>query len=538
MNNAVKSILTIVFLTSLSVQISAQGIEKTAIKKVDSLFSSYFNSTSPGAAIAVLHKGEIVFKKTAGLANVEHQIPITDTTVFNIASNSKQMTTLLALVLQEEGKLSFEDDIRKHLPELKDLQHKITIKQLTNHTHGLPNVDEIAHLKGKNLMHHYEVVEMLLNIRSHNYLPGQKFEYNNTGYVLLSEIIERAGKKPFDALLKEKVLEPLGMQHSRSVGYYDETIVNKAYSYRAISSGYIESSVTVGTQGASGVYACLDDLIAYSQNFVAEDAWHANHLEKMQQATALNNGDLIDYGMGIQFENYKGVDIVFHGGGTNGYRSYMLHAPAHELSLIFLSNNGGFEGYGIMYSALETLLGSNIEVPTPSFKTKLTAFEGTYELTPGNFQTIWAEQDSLFFKTNGSNERIFLPRINDNTFKFNQPYSKLIFNADGFKMRFVDFTYVATRTEAPTSMEDLEQYVGIYKNKEHDVTYELVLVDGKIVAKHCMLPDVALDTYSKNCLYAKSSYFGRVDFVRRNTGEVTGFKLSRQYIANMHFSKQ
>src|SRR5690606_17276424 len=174
-----------------------------SLDKVDSLFSAHYTSDKTGAALAIIKNGETIYKNVMGLANVEYNNPITDSTAFNIASVSKQFTTFLALLLEEEGTLSFNDDIRIYLPELEHLPNNITIKQLTNHTHGLSNADELAKLKGLKLMTHKEVVKMLLNIKQVNFKAGEKYEYNNTGYILLSEIIERVGKKPFKEQLQE-----------------------------------------------------------------------------------------------------------------------------------------------------------------------------------------------------------------------------------------------------------------------------------------------------------------------------------------------
>jgi CubicO group peptidase (beta-lactamase class C family) len=302
--------------------------------KINSLFNTHYKSNTTGAAFAIIKDGETVYKNAIGLANVEYNIPITDSTAFNIASISKQFTTYLALLLEQEGKLSFNDDIKIYLPEFNHLPNKISIKDLTNHTHGLPNSYELAYLKevlphGK--MNNQQTLKMLLNIQQTNFNVGDKYEYSNTGYILLAEIIERIGKKPFKEQLQEKIFLPLGMNNSQAVDDVNNVIRNKAYSYRLVNNEYENHPVKLSTIGSSGINATINDMISWAKNYQNPTVGNKSFYDKMQQATQLNSGKKIDYGLGLQFGTYKGLDIVFHGGGTVAYRSYILHIPKHQL---------------------------------------------------------------------------------------------------------------------------------------------------------------------------------------------------------------
>ncbi|WP_340065732.1 serine hydrolase domain-containing protein [Ascidiimonas aurantiaca] len=541
MKSSIKNILTALFLITQCVYVYTQSLTNKMLVKVDSVFTSHYNDNIAAGAFAVIKNGDVIFRKTTGLANIEHRVPASGKTVFNIASNSKQFTALLALILEEEGKLSLQDDIRMYLPELKDLPHKITIKQLTNHTHGLPNVDELAQIKGINRMTHNEVLNMLFNIRQFNFIPGGAYQYSNTGYVLLSQIIERVGKKPYNEQLQQKIFDKLGMNDSESVGDYTEVIQNKAYSYVPVGEGYANNPVKLSTMGSSGVYASLDDLIKWCQNFIKTDHPYKRHLKKMQEPTMLTSGKVIEYGMGIQFENYKGIDIVFHGGGTESYRSYILHVPKHKLSFVFLSNTGGIAGYDIIYSSLEILLHSFMEKEQPFLKTAdLTAYEGTYKLNSSLYLSVWAEKDSLYFGTYRTQEKTFLPQKSRHTFSFIWPFSKLTFHRDSFDLRFVDFTYTARRVIPPVLKNpdiDLSRYVGTYKNAQHESSFELVLMNGQLIVKHPVFNNVELTMYSGTVFYTQNSAFGEIDFYFDKDGNVKGCKLSRQNIHNIMFCK-
>ncbi|WP_027392084.1 serine hydrolase domain-containing protein [Aquimarina latercula] len=536
----IKCILIIILIQPIL--INAQSIRSIDSEKITSILESHFDKKNPGGAFAIIQKGKVIFKKTMGLANVEYQIPIADTTVFNIASNSKQMTSLLTLILQEEGKLSINDDIRDYLPELKELPYKVTIKQLMNHTHGLPNVDELAQIKGIRKMTYEEVITMLFNIRQFNFKPGNDYQYNNTGFVLLSKIITNVGEKTFQEQLKEKVFNPFGMDYSQAVDNYNQVIPHKAYSYTSIENNIINNSVKISTIGSSGVYASLNDLIVWAKNFTRKNSKYQKHFKRMQKETILNNNRVIEYGLGIQFENYKGIDIVFHGGGTEGYRSYILHAPKHDLSLIFLSNAGGLSGYEIIYDSLEILLKDNlINKKEPSYKGDLSSYEGIYELNASTYYNIWEEDNSLYFGTHGTSEKTMLPKTGKNVFDFVLPYSKLIFNEDSLDLRFLDFSFRAKKVDLPTidnSNIDLTKYIGIYKNKDHNAIYELTIIDNKLIVKHTINGTFSLNIYSESMMNVINSYFGKIDFIFNSEGEVLGFNLSRQNLVGQFFEKK
>jgi CubicO group peptidase (beta-lactamase class C family) len=285
-----KVVPIIIFILSQSIFGQAEVLDKETARKIDSLFNSYHQQDVTGSIMSIIKNEKTVYRNKNGLANLEHQVPITDSTIFNIASVSKQFTTYLALLLEEEGKLHFNDDIRKHLPELSHLPNKITIKQLTNHTHGLPNPDELAQLKGVETMNHQQVLKMLLNIKQVSFLPGDNYFYKNTGYVLLSEIIERVDQKPFNEQLKDRIFKPLGMNHTQAVGYTDKVLKNKAYSYGLVGKTYINMPLKGGTMGSSGIYSSINDLSLWAKNYQKVTLGKRKFYEKMELPTFLNSG--------------------------------------------------------------------------------------------------------------------------------------------------------------------------------------------------------------------------------------------------------
>lgn len=517
--------------------------------KIDSLIRTHYQHDKPGMAISVIKEGKTIYTNQIGLENIEYETSITDSTAFHIASVSKQFTSFLAVLLEKEGKLSMDDDVRTYLTELKHLPYKITLKQLANHTHGLPNLFELAQLKGigiEDRMTHQEVVKMLLNIKQVNFKPGDTYEYNNTGYALLAEVIERVSKKPFQVVLKNRVFSPLGMKNTMAISNSSIIIKNKARSYRLNNDEYENHDFNIMANGSSGVSTTINDLSKWAINFQQPSKLHQDLFQTMQKTTPLNSGEVIEYGLGLEFKKYKGLDLVFHGGGDAAYRSYILHIPKHQFSIVILANSNDFATLEITYNIID-LLFKEIQIqPLKPVKTKYTAeelkkFEGTYEFCPGSYSNIIAENDSLYFQSYGTDDKVLLPVIGDGDFVFPEiPTSKFSFYDNGFNFHIADFKYDCKKVKLnPPKTEEINlvEFTGLYKNKEFNTEYELVIENNQLVALHSFNEDILLYPLTKNSFYATEGFFGKLDFSKNNSGEIKGFHLSGQNIKNIKFRK-
>ncbi len=185
---------------------------KTASVKVDELIAKYNFKKGPGLSVAVIKDGAIVYKKGFGIANLEYGTPITPTTVFQIASVSKQFTVFSILLLEQEGKLSLDDDMRKYLPEMVDYGHKITLRNIANHTSGIRDNTALANLIGTSeadMFSNEQAVKLITNQKGLNFISGDEFEYCNSGYILLAEIVKRVSGQSFADFAKNKNFQPI-----------------------------------------------------------------------------------------------------------------------------------------------------------------------------------------------------------------------------------------------------------------------------------------------------------------------------------------
>lgn len=188
--------------------------------RVDQLFTEWDKPTSPGCALAIMREGRVIYERGYGMADLDHDVKITPTTVFHVASMSKQFTAASVLMLAQEGKLSLDDQARKYVPELPDCGVPITLQHLLHHTSGLRDQWELLTLAGwrysLDLITDADVLAVLSRQKTLNFLPGSRFLYSNTGFTLLAQVVKHVSGQSFRAFTSNRLFLPLGMSHTIS----------------------------------------------------------------------------------------------------------------------------------------------------------------------------------------------------------------------------------------------------------------------------------------------------------------------------------
>jgi len=537
----------IIILLVILLQIaSAQITDKT--KQVDAILQSYCQPNEPGMVIGIIQDGNVIYKNALGMADLSHRIPLTDSSVFNIASVSKQFTAFLTLLAVEEGKLELDDDIRKYLPELKMLPYKVSLRQLANHTHGLPNIDELLNIMGfgfEDPIPHSRTLEVALSIKQVNRKPGEKYEYGNTGFLLLAEILKRVYEEPFQSLIQKKVFAPLQMHNSRVIANANEVVTNKVQPYSRQDNAFMKFDNRQIGFGPSNIHSSIDDMLKWAINFLDPKVGNSNMFRAMMKNTVLNNNTQYEYGLGVQTETYKGLKIAFHGGGTAGYRAYILHAPEHNFSVVTLGNQAGFDGYFVAYQLVDLFLGDHQKITPPAkttySKAELKPLEGIYEMYPGNYYRITATDSTVLFGSFDQEGSSPLPIIGDNKFVFPFiPTASITFGKSAFDFRIADFIYICKKVEQPlkeVNNLEPEKYIGVYKNDEFKTSYEILLSGEQLVARHLLKGEIPIYPLAQETFYSKAAYFTKLDFKLDEEQNVEGFLLSGQNLRNIEFVK-
>ena len=325
---------------------TAQPADDSLAARVDALFAPWDKPGTPGAAVAVVRDGAIFYQRGYGSANLEYDLPITPSTVFLVASVSKQFTAFAIAMLAEQGMLSLDDDVRKHIPELHDFGPTITIRHLVHHTSGLRDEFGLLAMAG---YHMDDVItkETILNLayrqRALNFEPGEEYLYCNTGYTLMAEIVERVTGQSFREWTTENIFEPLDMRHSHFRDDYKSIIKNRAQGYYTDGDdGYKKQTVNYASVGASGLYTTAEDLARWALNFDDGRVGGAAVLDLVHQRGRLNKGDTLSYAFGQSVGQHKGHRRVSHSGSHRGFRTYLARFPDDDFAVIVLSNLEAF----------------------------------------------------------------------------------------------------------------------------------------------------------------------------------------------------
>ena len=313
--------------------------------RVDEIFSRFTASPSPGCALAIAQNGRIAYERGYGRASLELDVPITTKTVFDIGSTSKQFTAFSLLLLERDGKLSLDDDIRRFLPEVPDYGQRITIRHLLTHTSGLRDYTDLLEFDGHDtadFTDDRDALDLIARQRGVNFSPGQEWRYSNTGFFLASIIVKRASGQSLASFAHDRIFVPLAMT---STQYLDDTtrvVPSRATAYSPRDSksggGFRVNMSDWNQTGDGAVQTTVEDLARWDENFYAPKVGDARAIAAMQTVGRLNDGKAHDYGLGLSVGTYGGLKRVSHGGSWAGYRAELMRFPDRHTSIITLCN--------------------------------------------------------------------------------------------------------------------------------------------------------------------------------------------------------
>ena len=335
------------FVILISIQLISCMDETSFENKIDEIFSE-FTSQTPGASVLVLQNDKVIFKKSYGLADLEKKILIEPKTNFRLASITKQFTAFSILLLENEGKLSFDDPLTKFFPNFPKHGNNITIRQILQHTSGLLAYEDYMddtltiQLKDK------DVLQFLLEQDSTYFKPGTQHRYSGSGYAILALVVEKLSGKSFAQFLKERIFTPLKMNNSVAFENGISTIKNRAYGYANTDSGFIftDQSLTSAILGDGGIYSSTLDLVKWNSEIDNPTRLPKNKLDLTFEKLVLPNGEIVNYGFGWRLDPYRGYERPYHTGSTSGFSNIYMKIPEMDLAIIVLINIRGYVAKG------------------------------------------------------------------------------------------------------------------------------------------------------------------------------------------------
>ena len=314
-----------------------------AAKKVDAYLSQWDKNDMPGVAVGIVRDGKLIYKRGLGMANLDHDVPNTTTTLYNVASVSKAFTAACVVLLSQQGKLSLDDDIRKYVPEMPQYADTITIRHLLHHISGIREYQALIRFAGLPTDSDYDekfVLKTLARQKNISFKPGAKYSYSNSNYVLLATIVTRVSGKSLREFADENIFKPLGMKNTRFDDNRFEIVKNRAHGYMVGPGNSIRARSTLDDLvGDGGILTSVEDLYLWDQNFYDPKVGGKEMVSLLTTPATLNSGEKITYAFGMWNSKYKGLKKVTHSGNVSGFRAQLVSFPDQRFSVIVLSNN-------------------------------------------------------------------------------------------------------------------------------------------------------------------------------------------------------
>jgi CubicO group peptidase (beta-lactamase class C family) len=479
------------------------------LKQVDALFAPWDTTHAPGCSLAVIQDGCIIFKNAYGLANLEHRIPNRPESVFYIASTSKQFAAASIALLQEEGLLSVDDDVRKYIPEIPDYGETIRIINLINHSSGLRDFLELHFLSGKlsdELITDEDALEIISRQKELNFKPGDRYLYSNSGYFLLSVIIKRISGKTLRQFAQEKIFMPLGMDHTHYHDDHTEPVFNRSTGYSPKNDHFAIDVPNLETVGSGGIYSTVEDLYLWNENFYHNQIGKADKafLEELQTPRHFNDGEPMTYAYGLAIQDYKGLKMVGHSGGYGGYSAEFIRFPEKKFTVLCLSNNGSLSAPKLARQVADIFLDEFLEKEsapevTQDVSAEIALTETELEERSGMYYSprserviqLEIEDDQLYHIL--SEHRFPLTPLSKDVFRLKDAPIDADFHFEKSKQTGQMKLYVDMKRLEPDEMEkmdvvapapeELAQLAGQYYSEELNAIAKLAIEEDKLSLK-------------------------------------------------------
>ncbi|MCX6143110.1 MAG: serine hydrolase [Ignavibacteriales bacterium] len=548
--------------------VQAQSQERIEIrtdvqKRVDSLFVQWDKPNSPGCALGVIKNGELIYRRGYGMANLEHGIPISARSVFDLASMSKQFTAACVVLLSQQGKLSLDDDVRKYIPELPAYGKMITIRKLLNHTSGLRDYPDLMDLAGYQLeevTNTRDALGIISRQKTLNFNPGEEWLYSNSGYFLASVIVERVSGKSMQAFAKENIFEPLGMTATMYLDNHATIVPHRATGYELRKEGGFQIKMSNWEETGDGaIQTSVEDLLMWDNNFYNPKVGGKALIEQLLTPGKLNSGEKLQYALGLSVGTYKGLDMISHGGAWAGYRAELIRFPKQKLSVVCLCNLATMDPSRLAQQVAEVYLtdqmkqDQNIDVgPSGTNENvkfthdELSRYLGYYRNPADETvrKTILRE-GKLVYVRGPENETELAPVTHDKFRMVDVPQHVMVtftlaesgkvsgmqvIVASGKPTMFQSF-----KPAAPTK-EQLGAYAGTFYSEELDVNYVVASQDSQLVVRIRRLEAKPLSPTIADVF--KNDDIGWIRFTRDNRNAIVGFTLSTGRVRNVIFEKR
>lgn len=531
--------------------LSAQATSLTPQQRarIDSVFAQWDRTNSPGCALGVSRGGEMLYERGYGMANLETGLAISPSSIFHVASISKQFTAAAVALLASRGKLSLDDDIRKHVPEIPDYGTRITIRHLMHHTSGLRDQWVLLRLSGwrqEDLITEADVLWVASRQKALNFPPGSEYLYSNTGYTLLGTIVRRVSGLSLRQFADQEFFRPLGMTDTHFHDDHAMVVPGRTSAYVPAAGGWRVSIPDFDTYGATSLFTTVRDLLKWQHNFSTGQVLGKELLEEMQRPIRLSSGTESTYGFGIVTGRHRGLKTSGHSGADHGYRADVVRFVDHNLSIAALCNASNAGPSALTRRVGEILLAEQLaaeSAPTPDSSSvrlerkQLEQWTGTY-VDRKNAMVLRFEMrgDSLAMVAGPTLRPLaadrFAPPQGQPEARFSVREGKTFVRLSAPGMDNV------LERQPPISLNAraLQAYAGSYYSEELDNRWNIELRDSVLMLKRPKFPEARLvPVYPDGFSLGGEGGNLLLSFSRGAGSRVTGFEVGTSRLRGLRF---
>lgn len=548
-------------LTALSLWFVLSGISATPVgaaeegadvpgEKVDRIFAGWDRPDSPGAAVAVVRGGTVLYARGYGCADLDHGVPITCDTVFDIASVSKQFAGMAVAMLVDAGKVKLDNPIRDYLPEVPDFGTPITLGHLVHHTSGLrdwPGTLRLAGWRYDDVIAFDDILQWVRRQKDLNFEPGSEYSYSNTGYNLLAEMVARVEGISFRKWTARNLFHPLGMANTHFHDDRGEIVPRRARSYSPDGAGGFRAvGSSLSALGSSSLFTTINDLVKWVNNFDDGRVGGRAVIDMMERKGALSSGRTIDYAFGQSVGTYRGVETISHSGGWAGFRTYLVRFPQARLSVIVLSNLSVCDPCAKALSVAELYLADRLapepnvddeeQQTAPVDQSRFPEYTGTWQLGPAWLLTIYTEDSRLMARATAEDAFPMTPKAADRFHVVAYGADIAFERSEEGKVDALIYRDIRALRVVPfePTVHRLREFEGVFRSDELATSYTLEVRSEQLTASHPKHGAGVLVPTVEDCFKAP---LGSVVFVRDEAGWVEGFCVSDKRSRRIRFDR-
>jgi CubicO group peptidase (beta-lactamase class C family) len=502
---------------------------------VNALVAKFDHPDAPGLSVAVYRAGEVVYRNAAGMADLEHDVRLTTGSVFDIASMSKQFTAMAVVLLQQDGRLYLDDDIRKILPEVQTGGRKVTIRQLLQHTSGIRDYLDLMDLAGQSpgtsAVSQSDILEIIATQHRLNFDPGEAFRYENTSYALMAILVQRISGKSLREFASERIFQPLGMASTEFRDNHTDVIKNRACGYEPRDRAWSGITPIYDEVGDGGVWTTVEDLAHWDANFYHPRIGGEKATQLLLSQATLNNGLKMSYALGLFVDKYRGFTVVSHGGVDPGYRAQMLRFPDERLTIAVLANNPEYDVETLARQIADIYLPKSAETShtSPSIRAPAarnwSRFVASYlDEATGRTREIIAGSDGLVLRSRSADHPLLW--LGGNRFEDPANGGLLVFDTNGSVHMTTSASgqmpSVSRQLPVKVPQPNAAEYEGMYSNPELGVTWRIESSGSNLTIwrRHAADPISALDRDEF------SGGPGLINFLRNEQGRIVAFTVT------------